>query len=215
MKKITFFACVFAMMCLHAQNDDTASSTLNFAKGTQFLNINFSLTTGNTDVEAPTQNQEIKNFGISFNPSYSYAVSDNLFLGLGAGIGFNSRDIELNGMDAGENTTNSFSIFPFVRYYKGVGKRFGFFLQGETRYRHSKAEVDNANPRKTNTFFVGVRPGIVFMLSDNFGLEATFGDLGYTSSNVDDEATGTETDFNNFGLSLNSTNLFFGLSYYF
>jgi len=53
------------------------------------------------------------------------------------------------------------------------------------------------------------------MLNKNLGLETSIGALGYTTTNLEDEANNSEIDFNSFDFSLNSTNLLFGLTYYF
>lgn len=216
MKKITCLVLLLSFAFVHAQNDDASTTDkLSFAKGSQFVNLNVSLQTSNVDSQGSTQTQETKNFGFSINPSYSYAVSDNLFLGLGVGYTYNDREGKINGVVENESNTNSYSIFPFVRYYKGIGKKLALFVQGETRYSYSKSELNQARPRKNDSFFVGIRPGLVFMLNKNFGLETSIGALGYTRSNIDDEAIGTESDFNSFNFSLSSSNLFFGLNYYF
>ncbi|WP_298507359.1 outer membrane beta-barrel protein [uncultured Kordia sp.] len=215
MKKITLFVFLFAFAVVSAQKDDKTTDKLSFKKGTQFINLNLSLNTSSSELDAQTQNQESKNFGLSINPSYSYAISDDFFLGLGLGYGTNTRENELNGVMESEASTNSFAVFPYVRYYKGIGKKLAFFLHGETRYTYSKNEVNNTNPRTTNSFFFGVRPGFVFMLNKNLGLETSIGALGYTTSNVEDEGNNSESDFNSFNFSLNSSNLLVGLSYYF
>ncbi|MCH2195865.1 hypothetical protein [Kordia sp.] len=75
--------------------------------------------------------------------------------------------------------------------------------------------MNNAKARTTNSFFFGVRAGFVFMLSKNIGLETSVGALGYTTSNLEDEGNNSESDFNSFDFSLNSSNLLVGLSYYF
>jgi hypothetical protein len=216
MKKFTCFVLLLAAAFVNAQNDDTTTSDkLSFTKGSQFVNLNLSLISSTVDSKGSTQTQETTSLGFTINPSYSYAVGDNLFLGLGVGYTYNDREGKINGVVENEANTNSYSIFPFVRYYKGIGKKLALFVQGETRYSYSKTEVNEARPRTTDSFFIGVRPGLVFMLNKNFGLETSIGALGYTTSSIDDEAVGTESDFNRFDFSLSSSNLFFGLNYYF
>ncbi|MBC8754284.1 outer membrane beta-barrel protein [Kordia sp. YSTF-M3] len=214
MKKITLFLCILTVAFVNAQ-DDTTSDKLTFAKGSQFINANLSLNISNSDLEAQTQTQESKNFGFTINSSYAYAISDNLFLGLGLGYANSTRENELNGALDNEAKTNSFEIFPYVRYYKGIGKKLAFFVQGETRYTNSNTEVNNADIANTDTFFFGIRPGLTLLLNKNLALETSIGALGYTTSTSENESNASETSFNNFNLSLNSSNLFFGLSYYF
>lgn len=201
---------------VNAQNGDQYNSDkLTFVKGSQFINLNLSVNTNTSQFQGTTKGQETKKFGFTINPSYSYAVSDNLFLGLGLGYTYNKRENELNGTFDNEANTSSFQVFPYIRYYKGIGKKLAFFIQGETRYTNSKSELNNQDAREVNTLFFGVRPGFVFMLNKNLGLETSVGALGYTTSNTDDLANNSEIDTNSFNFSLNSSNLFVGLSYHF
>jgi hypothetical protein len=214
MKKITLFLCILTAAFMNAQ-DDTTSDKLTFAKGSQFINANLSLNISNSDLEAQTQTQESKNFGFSINSSYAYAISDNLFLGLGLGYSHNKRENDVNGVSENDVTNNSYQVFPYVRYYKGIGKKLAFFIHGETRYTHFENELNALNSGESDNFFFGVRPGLTLMLNKNLALETTIGSLGYSTGKTENETTSVETSFSGFNLSLNSADLFFGLSYYF
>ncbi|QHI37264.1 hypothetical protein IMCC3317_26430 [Kordia antarctica] len=215
MKKITLLVCILMAMFVNAQDDATTSDKLTFAKGTQLINGSITLNIGNSDVEGTTQTQESKNFGFSISPSYAYAISEDFFLGLGLGYGYNSRENELNGVTDSETKASSYNIFPYVRYYKGIGKKLAFYIQGEARYSYTNFEFNGVDGSTSNRFFIGVRPGITWMLNKNLGLETSIGALGYTTDKVENETTGTDVKTNNINFSLNSSNLLFGLSYYF
>ena len=202
-------------MFMNAQDDTATSDKLTFEKGSHFVNANVALRHTNSDFEIPTQTQESKNFGFSINSSYAYAISDNLFLGIGLGYSSNSSESGFNDTTDSELSNNAFEVFPYVRYYKGIGKKLALFIQGETRYTNSNSEVDNEDTRGVNSFFFGVRPGLTFMLNKNLALETSIGALGYTTGSVDYKRNDSESNFNRFDISLNSSNLFFGLSYYF
>jgi hypothetical protein len=64
----------------------------------------------------------------------------------------------------------------------------------------------------SDSFFFGVRPALALMLNKNLALETSIGALGYTTGNSENEPNNSEGSFNNFNFSLNSSNLFFGLS---
>jgi outer membrane protein W len=216
MKKITLLFSMLAIVFAHGQNDDTnATDNLTFAKGSQFINLNIFFVTSNADQEVGTESQNSKDLGVSINPSYSYAVSDNLFLGLGVGYTFADNDVTSTFLDDRNTTDSGYSIFPFVRYYKGIGKKLALFVQGEARYDYSKSEFNDTSTDTRSEFFIGVRPGLVFMFSKNFGFETSIGALGYTTVNTEDEGVNQETDIKSFSFSLDSTNLMFGLNYYF
>ncbi|WP_298507361.1 autotransporter domain-containing protein [uncultured Kordia sp.] len=220
MKKITLFVCLFTIAFVNAQDaDKTTSDKLSFEKGTQFVNLNFSVNSSETNFERQTQDQldtgETKAFGFSINASYAHAINNNLFLGLGVGYGSNKNEATNIDGSVNENDSKSYQVFPYVRYYKGIGKKLALFIQGEARYSHFENELNALNDGESDNFFVGIRPGITFMLNKNFALETSFGALGYTHSKIDNGRFNTEATSNSFNLSLNSSNLFFGLNYYF
>lgn len=217
MKKITLLVCILVIGFANAQDDTTTSDKLTFEKGAQFVNANLSLNFANSDFESQssTQTQEIKTFEFNINSSYAYAVRDNLFLGLGLGYSYSSRKDQPTGLPEDKVTTNSYQVFPFVRYYKGIGKKIAVFIQGEARYSHFETEVNILNAASTsNNFFFGIRPGLTLMLNKNLALETSIGVLGYSTGNSENDSNDSESSFNNFNFSLNSSNLFFGLSYY-
>lgn len=217
MKKITFFLCMLIIGFANAQNDDQNSDSdkLAFAKGSQFVNVNFAITAEKNEITSGGITDESKLFGFSITPSYAYAVSDNWFLGLGLGYSSSKTTIQLQGAPEREDTRNGFEVFPFVRYYKGIGKRLAFFVQGETRFTTIRTKIANANDQRNNIFFIGIRPGLTYMLSKNIALETSIGALGYTSNNTEDDITNVEADSNRFDFRLNSANILFGLNYYF
>ena len=89
------------------------------------------------------------------------------------------------------------------------------FGQGEILFSNEKEEVNGLETAKIQRDFVGIRPGITFMLSKNFALETTIGAIGYTSQNAESQQNNIESDSNEFGISLDFDDLVFGLSYYF
>ena len=219
MKKITLFVCsILLVTCMNAQNTDqnnTDNSKLTFAKGSQFINANVSLGISDSNFTSETQNFDTKRSFYDINSSYSYAIGNNFFIGLGLGYSYNKQE-EDDRIDASdfEIKGNTYRIFPYVRYYKGIGKKLAFFIQGETRFSHSKTERDNGEDWTTNNLFIGVRPGLTLMLNKNLALETTIGALGYTTADSENNANNSNSDFKGFNLSLNTSNLFFGLSYY-
>lgn len=220
MKKITLLVCLLITAFVNAQDDDkTTSNKLTFEKGTQFVNMSFSVNSSETDFERQIQDQleigETQVFGFRVNASYAYAINNNLFLGLGVGYGSNKSETNVNNINVNENDSKSYQVFPYVRYYKGIGKKLALFLQGEARYSHFENDFNALNSGESDNFFIGIRPGITFMLNKNFALETSFGALGYRHSKIDNERFNTESTSNSFDLSLNSSDLFFGVNYYF
>jgi hypothetical protein len=192
---------------------NSSDDTLTFTKGTQFLNANFSV--GLTDEKFRSLNDDtiVESESQIFNArvSYAYGIKDNLFLGLGFSyIHQTNSQGNSSGNQAVNLVNNSYGVFPYIRYYKGIGKRLALYFQGEIAYRHS-----NFSEFKTNTFTAGLRPGFTFMMSKNLALETSLGFLGYSTSNSENDSDATESDVDQFIVSLNATDLFVGLNYYF
>jgi hypothetical protein len=186
---------------------------LTFEKGTQFVNANFFVSTSKDDVSFPneqftetTQNQ------FNTRASYAYAIGKNLFLGLS--LRYTHQTVEQESNNAVTNgagfSSNTYGIFPYVRYFKGLGKKLAAFFQGSAGYRHT-----NFGPNKTNEVVFGLRPGITFMMNKNLALETSLGFLEYSFSNSENEDTNTEQDFNGLFVSLSTSNLLLGVTYYF
>jgi len=219
MKKITLAVCLLIIAFANAQDEDNQTSDkLTFEKGRMLINGNLSLDFGSGTYNSPSGIRENKQFGFSVNPSFAYAIRKNLFLGLGVGYGHFKVKNELNslGTISRDTTTNTrYSVFPYVRYYKAIGKKVGVFLQGEGRYTYIEGKYGVSNSSNTNQLFVGIRPGIIIMVTDKLAMESSIGALGYThSKNKNDTNSSRRSENDSFSLSLNSTNLFFGLSYY-
>lgn len=215
MKKITIFLCMLAIGFVNAQNNDQNSSSdkLTFKKGTSL--INGGLFFNSTKIETTTTlEQDDTRFGIGINASYAYAINDNLFLGLGLGYTRNKRENDVPGSPVQETISNTFRVFPYIRYYKGIGKRLAFFVQGEAQFSTGKTENNGEDFIETDSFFVGVRPGLTFMISKCLALETTIGALGYTSNNLENLQSNVKSDAGSFDFSLNTSSLIFGLSYY-
>ncbi|MEM6720952.1 MAG: outer membrane beta-barrel protein [Bacteroidota bacterium] len=217
MKKITLLVCLLCIAFVNAQDDENnTSDRLTFEKGTQFANANLSIGTSESNFSSDTQNTEISRFDINVNASYSYAISNNFFIGLGLGYSFSDQEqVNRTNQTNVDFSGTTYQIFPYVRYYKGIGKKFGFFIQGETRYSRTINKEDNRDDVTRNGYSVGVRPGLVLMLNKNLALETTIGLLGYSYTDGEDPTNNIETDSSGFSLSLNTSNLFFGVSYYF
>ncbi|MEM6720951.1 MAG: outer membrane beta-barrel protein [Bacteroidota bacterium] len=216
MKKIMLFLCMGIIGFSHAQTkDDTSNSDkLVFTKGSHLVNAGFFFNSQTTDNLSVTQLEE-KISDIGIKTSYGYAISDNLFIGLGVGYQHRNREVELTFAPSQELKINNFNIFPYVRYYKGLGKRLSIFGQGEVQYFREVIKPRGLEELNSNGFFVGIRPGFVFMLSKNIALETTFGAFGYTTTDIDNGESNLQTEVSEFRLSLNFEDLVFGLSYYF
>jgi len=140
----------------------------------------------------------VTSFGIA--PEAGYFLSDKFSVGLG--VAFNLTKVSED--RRGDVKTTSFGINPYARYFLISKGNFGFYMQGGLSYVSSKDDSDDAEA--FNTFYIGINPGVCYKLGDNFGVTASFGNLGYTSYGEDVSA---------FGLNVDMSSLRFGLHYSF
>ena len=136
-------------------------------------------------------------FGIA--PDAGYFVSDKFSVGLGVAFNLTSWKVD---SDTDAVNTTAFGINPYARYFFISKGNFGLYLQGGLSYVSSKVEDLDA----VNTFYIGINPGIAYTLGSNFGITASFGNLGYT--NYAEEVS-------RFGLNVDASSLRIGLHYSF
>ena len=197
-------------------------------KGTWNITGNASINFSNgTDHSYPTSTflgdtRETSSSSFSITPSFGYAFKDNISLGVGlqyrnyTSEGTVSDDITSN---SSKSTQHGLGIAPYVRGYKGIGKQLSLYLQGEINYfkywNSNKLNNQNEqNDHKINTVFIGIRPGITYFLNKKLAMEVTYGFLGYSFSEIKYDA-GNYSKNNSFNLNLNTSDLLFGVAYYF
>lgn len=222
MKK--FLVALTAVLTLNASfGQELPKDNLTIEKGTWYLGGNLSL--GISDSKSKdflSSEAESKNWNFNISPTIGYTFSPNWVSGLGLGYGYgyfnSSSQIDGGEVFESENLRHSLVLFPYIRRYMGVGEKLGLFLQGEIRYTGSWNDTEQTNSSDTsyneNNLFFGLRPGITYFISKKLALETSLGSFGYSRSKGkgDDKYENTS---NSFGLSLNTSDLLFGLSYYF
>ncbi len=132
-------------------------------------------------------------------PEVGYNFNEKWTVGLGVGYTSYGEDM------------NAFGVNPYVRYFLARENRFGFYLQGDIKYVSQSWTTDpiteDINTDKSSNYMsFGIMPGVSYMISSKFGINSSFGFLGY--SNVKD-GDGI------FGLDLSAQTLNFGLTYNF
>lgn len=239
MKKTFFLLVVLAFNLGFSQDADKQVNKINIIeKGTWSLigSASFSFRDSERESINSRTSESRLNFEsdsevflINLSPQLGYAIHKNLVIGLGIGYGYSKNEsnaVRDNGETSfSESNSESLDLFPFIRLYKPVGNIVFFFIQGEARYSKgwSDSKTTNSEPfsGERNEFFIGVRPGFTIFLSKNFALETNIGTLGYTSGSNESDGSNIDlvreqdTDSKVFDFSLNSSNLRFGVSYYF
>ncbi len=222
MKKILILGAFCFTGLIIAQTDN--QDILSIEKGTWNVGGNLSFGFDESEDTGANRNRETESSFFSFSPNIGYAIKKNLIAGLALrysrfdreAISMNDSLISFSG--TGENTT--LGVTPYLRGYLPVGNRLAFYAQFETSFFKTTLKSEDKIPEpdfsenESRGFFVGIRPGITFFVSERFALETVIGSLGYTQSKFEDTAD-RETTSKDFSFNLNSSEIFFGLSYYF
>lgn len=194
-------------------------------KGLWSIEADFAVNFIDGDTFSESFSSSNKNLAFSFMPKVGYAINKNLILGLGVGYNYSESDSESlsnESMSSNKSTVNTIAVFPYVKKFFPISKNLAFNLQGETRFSLSKGNFDSTSindESSSESFFIGIRPGINYFLSENILLQANFGSLGYqyTSSernsfqpSATDEVQNRESNLFRFDFS--SSNLIFGMT---
>jgi outer membrane protein len=167
MKKITLFAiAMFATLGAFAQ----------FNKGRMLVGGSSEFSTNkNKEKDGNTTTTNSTQTSFSLSPNFGYFVIDQLAVGASLGFGVDKWN-DKSGGDF-DNSTTSFQIAPFVRYYLPVG----VFFQGRFGVGTQKTKFDNDNfgERKYNNSGLSLSAGYVIFLNDYVALEP---ELGYRTS---------------------------------
>ena len=143
---------------------------------------------------------------IKFAPEIGYNLDENWAVGIALGYGHSKNSVETNGVEVSVKT-NVYEIAPYARYTFAKFDKVNLFVDGGLDYVHTKA-----GDAKNNAFGIGFKPGLAVNVPDKLSFVAHAGFLGYTYSK--DDTDGAKAA-NTFGLSLDGSDLSFGLYYNF
>lgn len=227
MKKALLFVTLLGIGSLSGQ--ESKKEKLTIEKGTWNIGGNFSFGFAKNDSKDELRSNENENTSISFFPNVGYALNKNIITGISFGYGYGKSESSSQNDGSTDsfssNNRRTLSIAPYVRGYLPVGEKLAFYAQGEVGFSNAKNQSyqENTNvPINESTsknYFIGIRPGMTYFISKSLALETGLGFLGYSKTDSEFESdSGTfdqSGEANNFSFSLNSSDLFFGLSYYF
>lgn len=144
----------------------------------------------------------------TLSPSFGYFVKDNFVVGASLSLG-NAK----SGTGAGQNTTSSFSVGPFARYYKFTSsEQFAFFGQAGISFGNSKSENGNTITDKSNSVSFSIAPGFAYFFNEHWAAELSIAGFRIQNSSSDNfpgnDRTSVTFDVSSFNPSL-------GLRYHF
>lgn len=141
-------------------------------------------------------------FNFQVLPEIGYVLTDKASLGITVGYGQTKYDkVEEETVDK-----KVLKVKPFVRYSFLKFDRVSVFTEGGIGYEWGKTVKHGP---ETNTFEVGLRPGLALHLSDNIKFITKVGFMGYTYTKKGKEKT------HDLGLNVNMENVLFGVNVYF
>jgi hypothetical protein len=173
--------------------------------------------------------QDYKQSSFNFAPQIGYFIADNLALGISVGLGsgrFRNTRTDANNLGTYRRNdyTKGINVGPFVRYYKMLGERAGFFgqLVGGYQRQNQDNSTDysgvNGNEyydyrAKVTGGFATLSPGFIFFPTPKIGLELTVGGISYTKSKSTTQSQSNQYYLDNYEGSSSSFGANFGLQH--
>ena len=134
-------------------------------------------------------------------PEIGYNLDENWAVGITLGYGEAKTKVKEGGFTVSEKV-KSFEIAPYARYTFAKFDKVNLFVDGTVGYKH-----EDFAGTKTNTFAVGLKPGVAVNLNEKISFVAHVGFLGYENEKVKD----ADKSLNTFGVGLDGSNLSFGV----
>ena len=218
------------------------TSFAQLQKGTWVTTGNISYLRENQELKAATDAQpkfEGKYESLQLRPSIGFLVSDGFELGITAGYYYS--DYVRNTATKTYATANSYEIKSYTagvyaRKYKFLAANVAVFGQGDVNFVSSDVLSEFVGSGAFNTykaifrsdvqhFSVNLRPGVSFFVHDRISLNAMYGALSYSRSDMDHKraeeffgqktSSQYETDAYDLRFDLSGQSLSLGLSLYF
>jgi hypothetical protein len=192
---VTTVLFVFAGMCLNAQVFVGGGFGFNTASG--------SIVNGATTTDKPST------FNFNISPWIGKFGSENMAYGIA--LHFIAGRTESGGTPMTVNTSSTFSVSPFLRYYALRMNKFSVFGQFNAGFSlaTSKSKTDgvSVDGPKTTMIFLNILPALSYDVSDRFSLEAGINILNFGLSFTSVETGNTTDKTTNFGFGAGLNNI--------
>ncbi|WP_310396696.1 hypothetical protein [Hymenobacter sp.] len=178
-----------------------------------------------TQVGSNTFTTEVAESEFRFTPAVGYFLADNLAVGLN--LGYSAASEKITNTGPGATSPNSLDAWtslrvgPYVQYYKMLSEQFGVLGTLGAGYQNTfTPSASGGNSRiietKTNGFYAGLTPGVIFFPIPKFGISASIGGLGYDRVEVkrSDDDDGRSRNLSNLGASFGFDQLQFGGTFF-
>jgi hypothetical protein len=138
----------------------------------------------------------------NINPRIGYAIADNSVLYLRLGAGFSSSKSSDN---SEKYKSNNFNFGVSWQKLFQVKEKFGWYtdLYGQIFSGKSKHDIFGSSIKaETSSLMVGINPGLYFMATPRFKINADFGGFSYAYSKNKNSTQGTTNTSSNFNFNL-------------
>ena len=135
-----------------------------------------------------TKNDSDKKTSFKILPEVGYNINDSWAVGTTIGYAYSKHSFD----EGGSYKTNSFTFSPYLRYTFVKWEKVNVFCDLGLNYEYEKADE-----MKTNSFGIGLYPGLAINLNQKLSFVTKIGALSYLHSKVTD---GPKSDDFNFGV---------------
>lgn len=184
------------------------AASATFAQAQFIASGQFDIASQKYKVSGSGSSEESSRTAMTLIPRLAYSFGD-IWAGIDIGISnVTDKDPNFSG-GTDEDKYSTFFAGPFVRFIKRPSDRMGVWAELQAGFGSGKSTNNGQDDTKFNTLSAGIRPGVIFFISDHLSFEASYGRLGFSSVTTKDAGanpTDAENTFTNFGLSLNSNN---------
>ncbi|TNF43030.1 MAG: hypothetical protein EP311_04080 [Cytophagales bacterium] len=230
--KLTFLFFCLTLSFGMAQNKKDYSNGVPITKGTWFSSLSLSANsrTGENDRQLFATYIEQQRNGFNLRVDPGYVIKDNLGIGIGLLYGSRKDESIQQSSDGVISNVNSaerkFEIRPYVKNFIPLGESNRFYIVIPTELQIGfgngiqETTTDGVLTREFTDgiyYGLGMRPGMLVFIHENFGFEVNVGALGISRTIITSEATGlpdSKVNSGDLSLKINLLELSLGFSIY-
>jgi hypothetical protein len=185
MKKISLTLVFVSLFC---------AAIAQTTSGSMLLGGQLTFTSFTFKDEGVSFTEEEKATTFALIPNFGYFISDNLAIGLGAGISTSKFTDEGDGTEVIKSS--QFVVAPWLRYYVPTSsEQFFFFVQARPQFGFGTETTDFGNGEsedKLSSLNVFVSPGFSFFPTEKWSIELVMQGIGFSSSKTEFNGGGTD-----------------------
>ncbi|GAB5557322.1 MAG: hypothetical protein SchgKO_15350 [Schleiferiaceae bacterium] len=156
---------------------------------------------------------------LNFGPSVGYMLNPQIGVGLGLSLVTDTYNDKTNNDEDRTVKTNTYHFQPFARYYKELGSNFAIYgqLLIDIQSGGTTTEVAGTETEKFSVsgFGFGIAPGIQYWFTPAWSMNATVGNLGYSTVTRSDDNSDAESTTSTTEVIMDFSSINFGFNFHF